>query len=401
MKIAINGVGIAGPTLAYWLHRYGHEPVLIEKAPQLRTGGYIVDFWGIGYDIADKMGLVPQLQEHGYNMKEIRWVDDKGHKNGSFDPDTFRQMTKGRFVSLERSDLAIALYGTIEGKVETIFGDSIASIEDKDGGVHVTFDHAAPRNFDLVVGADGLHSRVRDIAFGPIEQFEKDLGLRIAAFEIEDYPREELVFVSHTEPGRQVSRFSKRNDRTLILLGFRDRFAGNQLPITNEQRKAAINQAFNGFGWEWPQISAAMQDVDGIYYDRVSQIHMEHWHKGRTALIGDAAAAVSLLAGEGTGLGMAEAYVLAGELSRKPDDHTAAFNRCEELLMPFVQRKQKAALNVGSTFVPNTQLGIFARDLVTRLFSGPLVAKLGLGDLADDIELPDYEKERQPAFKQV
>lgn len=116
MKIAINGIGIAGPTLAYWLHRYSHEPVLIEKAPQLRTGGYIVDFWGIGYDIAEKMGLIPQLQEHGYHMKEIRWVDAQGNKSGSFDPDTFRQMTKGRFVSLERSDLEIALYRTIENK---------------------------------------------------------------------------------------------------------------------------------------------------------------------------------------------------------------------------------------------------------------------------------------------
>ncbi len=391
MKIAINGIGIAGPTLAYWLHRYGHEPVPIEKAPQLRTGGYIVDFWGIGYDIADKMGLIPQIQERGYNMEEIRWVDDKGHKSGSFDPDTFRQMTKGRFVSLERSDLAMSLYSTIENKVETIFGDSIASIEDKGDGVRVTFDHATPRDFDVVVGADGLHSRVRDITFGSIEQFEKDLGLRVAAFELEGYPREELVFISHTEPGRQVSRVSKRNDKTLFLLGFRDRFAGN-VPTTNEQRKAAIEQAFDGFGWEWSQISAKMQDVDDIYYDRVSQIHMKHWYKGRTGLIGDAAAAVSLLAGEGTGLGMAEAYVLAGELSRIPDDPTVAFARYEKHLIPFVERKQKAALNVGSTFVPDSQFGIFARDLVTRLFSGPWVAKLGLGDLADDIELPTYEE---------
>lgn len=220
MKIAINGIGIAGPTLAYWLHRYGHEPVLIEKAPQLRTGGYIVDFWGLGYDIADKMGLIPKLQERGYNIKEIRWVDDKGHKSGSFDPDTFRQMTKGHFVSLERSDLAIALYSTVENKVETIFADSIASIEDNGNGVYVTFDHAAPRDFDLVIGADGLRSRVRDITFGAIENFEKDLGLRVAAFELEGYPREELVFISHTEPGRQVSRVSKRDDKTLFLLGF-------------------------------------------------------------------------------------------------------------------------------------------------------------------------------------
>ena len=239
----------------------------------------------------------------------------------------------------------------------------------------------------------GLHSRVRDLVFGPIEAFEKDLGLRVAALELEGYPRrEELVFISHTEPGRQVSRFSKRNDRTLVLLGFRERFATGGLPGTTEQVKAAINQAYEGFGWEWPQIQAAMQSLDDVYYDTVSQIDMPHWSKGRTALIGDAAAAVSLLAGEGTGLGMAEAYVLAGELCGAGDDYATAFARYEERLKSFVQSKQKSAPAVASTFVPKTRLGITFRDWATRLLPGPRVAKLGLANLTDDIELPVYEE---------
>ena len=393
MKIAINGIGIAGPTLAYWLHRFGHEPVLIEKAPQLRTGGYVIDFWGVGYDIAEKMGLFPDLNAYGYLMEEIRWVNGKGHKSGNFKVDVFRRIANNRFISLERSELAAAIYKTIEGKVETIFNDSIADIEEHKDGVRVTFDNAAPRDFDLVVGADGLHSRVRDLVFGPIEQFEKDLGLRIAAFEIEGYPiRDELALISHTEPGRQVSRFSKRDNKTLFLFSFRNRFGQNDLPKNNEQRKAALEQAFAGVGWECPQILAAMRDVDNVYYDRVSQIHMEQWTKGRTALIGDAAACASLLAGEGTGLAMLEAYILAGEISRAPNDHAAAFARFEERLMPFVKGKQKAALQVASSFVPDSRLGIILRNVLTKLFRGPFIVKLAFGDLTDDIELPAYEE---------
>ncbi len=392
MKVAINGAGIAGPTLAYWLHRFGHEPLLIEKAPRLRTGGYIVDFWGVGFDIAEKMGLISTLEEYGYLIEDMRWVDAEGRKTGGFDSQVLRDISDGRFVSIERYDLAAAIYGTVEGKVETIFDDSIAGIEERADGVHVTFENAPPRDFDLVVGADGLHSRVRELVFGPMERFETDLGLRVAAIEAEGYrPRDELVFISHTEPGRQVGRFSKRDDRTLFLIGFRNCFAGKGLPRTDEERKAGLERAMAGVGWEWPRISEAMQDVDEIYYDKVSQIRIEHWSKGRTVLLGDAAAAVSLLAGEGTGLAMLEAYVLAGELSRAEDDYAAAFSRYEERLKPFIERKQKGALNVASSFVPNTRYGILFRDFVTRLSQGPLVIRLGLGDITDDMELPDYE----------
>ena len=167
MRIIINGVGIAGPTLAYWLRKSGHEVLLVEAAPQLRTGGYVIDFWGVGYDIAEKMGLIPRVRELGYQVREVRFVDRNGHKCGGFPVDAFSRLTKGRFTSLRRSDLAVTIYQSLNGEVETLFGDSVSGVEDGGHCVRVSFDHAAPREADLVIGADGLHSRIRQLAFGP------------------------------------------------------------------------------------------------------------------------------------------------------------------------------------------------------------------------------------------
>jgi len=392
MKVAINGAGIGGPTLAWWLAEFGHEPVLIEEAPRLRTGGYVIDFWGVGYDVAEKMGLISEVRRLGYQVQEVRFVDAKGRTNGGFPVDVLDHLTKGRMTSLRRSDLSTALYGLVEGRVETIFGDSVAGIEERGDKVHVTFDHAAPRDFDLVVGADGLHSRVRALVFGPEEKFEKDLGYRVAAFEVEGYaPRDELVYVSHTAPGRQVSRFSMREDRTLFLFVFRDEYARAALPEDDEARKAALCRVFGDMGWECPQILAAMREAENIYFDRVSQIHMPRWTKGRTALLGDAAAAVSLLAGEGCGLAMAEAYVLAGELARTQGDHAAAFASYERRMMPFLRKKQGSAGKFAGTFAPKNAFGIATRNLFTRLLRFPPLAEWLIGrDLRDDVVLPDY-----------
>ena len=211
MRVIINGVGIAGPTLAYWLRKAGHDVLLVEAAPALRRGGYVVDFWGVGYDIAEKMGLIPRIRDLGYQGREVRLVDGRGRKSGGFSVDVFRRLIHDRFTTVRRSDLAMTIYGALDGRVETIFGDSVASIEEAGHCVRVGFDHAPPREADLVIGADGLHSRVRRLAFGTDAAFKVSLGYHVAAFEVEGYrPRDELVIVMHGVPGRQVSRFSAR-----------------------------------------------------------------------------------------------------------------------------------------------------------------------------------------------
>jgi 2-polyprenyl-6-methoxyphenol hydroxylase-like FAD-dependent oxidoreductase len=392
MRIAINGAGIAGPTLAYWLRESGHEVLLIEESPQLRSGGYAIDFWGVGYDIAEKMGLIPQIRELGYQVREVRFVDRYGRKSGGFSVDIFHRMTNGRFTSLPRSDLAATIYRALHGKVETIFGDSIARIKDEGHCLRVSFEHAAPCAVDLVIGADGLHSRVRQLVFGPEAGFEVSLGYQVAAFEVEGYrPRDELVYVSHGVPGRQISRFSMREDKALFLFVFRDEYLTSKRPASEHEYKAVLTSVFADVGWEGPQILAALEHASGVYFDRVSQIRMERWTKGRTALLGDAAACVSLLAGEGTGLAMAEAYVLAGELCHGGGDYSVAFARYQERMMPFLKRKQESAAQFAAAFTPKSACGITFRNLVTRLLRIPFVADYFIGrDLRDDIEIPDY-----------
>lgn len=392
MKIVINGAGVAGPTLAYWLRRSGHEVLLVEHATRPRTGGYIVDFWGRGYDIAQRMGVLRAILEDGYSMREVRFVDREGHANGGFPVTVFSRMTEGRYTSVARSDIAASIVGALDDGVERIYGDSVAAIEDHGERVGVTFDRAPGREVDLVVGADGLHSRVRRLAFGPDESFEVSLGYHVAAFEVSGYrPRDELVYVSRSVPGRQVSRFSLRDDRTMFLFVLRDEYLPSGPLSTDEERKEALVRAYAGVGWETPAILEALRTAGDLYFDRVSQIRIDHWSRGRVALVGDAAACVSLMAGEGTSLGMTEAYVLAGELRATPRDPSAAFARYEERLRPLLARKQASAARFASSFAPRTAFGIGFRNVATRLMRIPFVAERLVGaDVRDDFELPEY-----------
>jgi 2-polyprenyl-6-methoxyphenol hydroxylase-like FAD-dependent oxidoreductase len=392
MKIIVNGAGIAGPTLAYWLRKAGHEVLLVEEAPQLRRGGYVIDFGLVGYDIAEKMGLIPRLRELGYLVRELRFVDRHGRTSSSAPVDALARVTHGRYITLRRSDLAATVYGALDGTVETIFGDSVASIEEEAQGVRVGFDHAPPREADLLIGADGLHSRVRQLVFGPDAGVEVSLGYHVAAFEVDGYrPRDELVYVGYGVPGRQVWRFSMREDKTLFLLVFRDQYLSAESPANEEDCKSVLTHIFADVGWECPQMLAAMASVSGIYFDRVSQIRLDRWTKGRTALVGDAAASVSLVAGQGSLLAMAEAYVLAGELCNCCSDYGAAFARYEQQLMPWLRRKQQSAAKFASSFAPRTAFGIAFRNLVMRLMWLRFVVDFFIGhELRDQIDLPDY-----------
>jgi 2-polyprenyl-6-methoxyphenol hydroxylase-like FAD-dependent oxidoreductase len=396
MKIAISGCGVAGPALAWWLLHYGHEPLLIEEAPRLRDGGYIIDFWGIGYDIAERMGLVPQLREAGYQVEEVRFVDERGHRNGGFPVSIFNRLTHDRFTSLRRSDVSGAIFRALNGRAEALFGESIRAVDDRGGHVHLEFEKGLPRDVDLLIGADGLHSRVRSCVFGPEERYERFLGYYVAAFETSGYrPRNELIYMTYSEPGRQVSRFSMRDDRTMFLFVFADAVPGGRFPTTDAERRTALRSLFGESGWECAQILDAMDGADGIYFDRVSQIRMDAWAKGRTALVGDAGACVSLLAGEGTGLAIAEAYVLAGELHRAEGDHALAFDRYQKRLQPFLLAKQESARKFATSFAPKTAFGIRVRNLATGIMRLPGLGGLFLGgSVRDDIDLPNDEGSR-------
>jgi 2-polyprenyl-6-methoxyphenol hydroxylase-like FAD-dependent oxidoreductase len=389
MRVAINGIGVAGPTLAYWLRRSGHEPVLFEKAPALRTGGYLIDFWGLGYEIAERMGLIADLRERGYLMQRMRMVDGHGREEASLDVAPMRELLHDRFISIARADLAAAIFGACDG-IPAHFGMSTRGIAQDRDGVTATLSDGRQERFDLVIGADGLHSQVRELVFGPEAQFEQPLDCYVAAFRLSGYPRrDELTYVSHTVRQRQVGRVALRNDETLVLLICRAELIGGDPPPG--QQKAALRRAFGDMRWEVPDLLDAMEEVDELYFDRASQIHLPRWTAGRVGLLGDAAACPSLLAGEGTGLAMMEAYVLAGELHRAGGDIARAFAAYEARLRAFVTAKQRAALRLRGFFVPRTALALKVRSLAVHALAVPLFTKRLLGrTLRDDLELPEY-----------
>ena len=397
-KILVCGAGIAGPTIAYWLWHYGFEPTLIERAPALRTGGYIIDFWGLGFDVADKMGLVPALRREGYAIDEVRIVDGGGKRTGGFSVRAL-QRTLGGYVSILRSDLSRLIYEALEGGVRTIFGDTITAIEQDNDAVRVSFERAPAARFDLVIGAGGLHSPVRHLVFGPERRYENYLGYYAAAFSADGYPhRDQRAYVGYAAPGRQVSRYSLRGGRTAFFFVFAN---DTKLPVGLHDlptQKAVLCERFGQDAWECPQILTALEACSDLYFDPVSQISLEHWSQRRVALLGDACGCPSLLAGQGSALAMTGAYILAGELAKSGGDHGIAFANYERLFHPFIARKQRAAARFAGAFAPKSRAGIFIRNQVTRLMALPFVSKLAMGGLlSDSLTLPSYDMPRTSA----
>ena len=388
-SVLISGVGIAGPTLAYWLKAAGFQPTLLERASALRSGGYVIDFWGLGYTIAERMGLIPEINRDGYYAQGFRIVDEAGHRLAGFGTDVFSELTNGRYVTLQRSDLSRMLFEQING-VEAIFGDEIILVEEKPDCVEVELKHGGRRRFDLLVGADGLHSAVRNLVFGPQARFERRLGYSAAAFEAQGYrPRDEDVYLIYGQPGRMVGRFTLRDDRTLFLLVFAEHRP--LLPETPASQKALLREIYGGDGWECDQMLAELERAGELYFDTVSQIRMPNWSRGRVALIGDAAFCVSLLAGQGSALAMISAYVLAGELAMVGGRYSEAFAGYEARLKSYIGRKQRGAERFAGALAPRTRVGMLFRNVVVRSFSIPGLARLAIGrDIADELELPDY-----------
>ncbi len=391
-SILISGIGIAGPALAYWLNRSGYRCTLLDKSSGLRTGGYVIDFWGHGYEIAGKMGLRPAVEAAGYHMKELRVVNDHNQRVSGFGTRVLGELTGGRYVTLARSDLSRLIFDTIKNSNEVLFSNEVASLRQDADGVDVTLADGRERRFDLVIGADGLHSQIRRLTFGPEQQFERDLGYTVAAFEVSGYrPRDEGVYVLYSRPGRMVSRFALHPDRTLFLLIFVGEYSVPHGCDALGAQKAIVKDRFKDCGWECKAILAELDASADLYFDRVSQIKLKRWSQGRVGLVGDAAFCVSLLAGQGAALAMVAAYVLAGELAKSGGDYEAAFQRYERILRPFMDEKQEAAKSYASSFAPKTQFGLFARNQVLKALGIPGIAKLTIGrSITDRLMLPSY-----------
>jgi 2-polyprenyl-6-methoxyphenol hydroxylase-like FAD-dependent oxidoreductase len=387
LKVAINGAGIAGPTLAYWLRQYGHEPVLFERADQLRTEGYVVDFWGLGYEVAERIGVIDQLRAKATEQERLSFVDGRGKEIAHLDTGKVRQQWNDRFITVPRGAICQAIFEAC-GDVRAEFGVHITGIEERPDGVDAQLSDGRTERFDAIVGADGLHSEIREVAFGPATEFEHFLDAYVAAFRAPAYPHVNPGwYVAHSVENRWAARIERFDGVTVILLVFRAELVDHE--PDHDEIKAVLREVYAGVGWEVPEMLRHLDDGP-VYFDRVSQIRMPTWSKGHVALVGDAAACPSLLAGEGTGLAMTEAYVLAGELHAAGGDVALAFRRYEDKLKSFVAGEQKGALVFRSFFVPTSHLGVLARNLITRVAALPGLTKVVAGRTVPLFPLQDY-----------
>lgn len=390
-EILISGLGIAGPTLAYWLQKRGFRPVLLERTPAPRRGGYIIDFWGVGYDVADRMGLRPTLHREECHLDEVRLVNTEGRRVARLRAAVFGEATGGRYLSILRSRLARCIWELVDGSVETIFGDSVTRIEEDPSGTLVHFERAAPRRFALVIGADGLHSNIRSLALGASDPVPHHLGCCTAACTVPGYPhRDEGVFVSYAAPGMQTTRYALPDGSSTIFFFFAHPDP-NDIPHHDiAAQKAMVRRAFEGRGWECDELLAAISRADDWYFDAVAQIRMPMWHRGRVALVGDAGYCPSLLSGQGSALAMAGAYILAYELEHAGGDHAAAFARYQSSFKPFIESKQRAAANFTWWMAPKTRFGVHLRNFATRMMDLPVVAgTIVKRSFGDTVTLPD------------
>jgi 2-polyprenyl-6-methoxyphenol hydroxylase-like FAD-dependent oxidoreductase len=341
-QILISGAGIAGPTLAYWLLESGFRPVLVERAPEFRDGGYIVDFWGVGYDVAEQMGLIPALRAKGYVNDRAVFVREDGTERSAFGAEAIRRALGNRFLSIRRGDLARLIYDTVRDRIETRFDDEVATLDHKIDGVEVRFRRGEVGTFDCVIGADGLHSKVRAEMFAPRSIPERYLGYYAAVFTTRGYSRrDDHTYLSYAAPGRQISRFALRDDETGFLFVFRrqHRDAGSAFDLPAQKR--ILFEVFAHEKWqEWPEIRKHLEACNELYFDAVAQVEIPVWSNGRVGLVGDAAYCPSLLAGEGSAMAIAGAYVLAKEMARAKGDYSAAFRSYERLFRPFAERTQ-------------------------------------------------------------
>ncbi|GAB7040198.1 MULTISPECIES: FAD-dependent monooxygenase [Catenuloplanes] len=365
-RVLISGASIAGPALAYWLRRYGFDVMVVEKAGAVRGGGYPIDIRGTALEVVHRMGILPELRKAHVDTRRLTFLNPDGSVINSVRPDAVVRGVEGRDIEVRRGDLTEILYAAVRDDVEFRFGDGIASLDQRPDGVDVTFRSGLQRTFELVIGADGLHSNTRRLAFGPEARFHRYLGHCFAGFTMPNEHGLSHEGIAWSRPGRgaalyaagageHVHGFLTFDRAEPPLDAFRDPDAQRDL----------VASVFAGDGWEIPRMVAAMRAADDLFFDVISQIRMPRWSAGRVALVGDAAYAPSFLTGQGTSLGLVGAYMLAGALAAEAD-HESAFAAFENGTRPFVELNQNLVGEGDSTLFPPTEEALAKRNEMLR-----------------------------------
>ncbi|MEU3309733.1 FAD-dependent monooxygenase [Nocardiopsis sp. NPDC006832] len=364
----VAGAGIAGLALAHRLAHHGWRVTVAERAPGPRPQGYMIDFFGPGYDAARIMGMLPRIRELGHDFDEAVLVDEQGRSRASIGFRRFARAMGGSLVSIMRPDLELALRESLPEGVELVYGAALTGVEERPDGVRVRLSDGRVLEADLLAGADGIHSTVRGLVFGPEEDHLLHLGFHTGAFVFEDaelHARLRGRFLLTDSLGAQMGFYGLEGDRVAVFTVHRT----EDTTLPDDPRRA-LREACSGLGWSVPRALERCPEPEHVYYDNVAQSRMDTWSKGRVVLLGDACQAVSLLAGQGASMGVGGAFVLAEELARAATVREG-LERYEARWRPVVAERQRAARTGTSWFLPETALRLRLRRLVLGLAALP------------------------------
>ncbi|MEV5718873.1 FAD-dependent monooxygenase [Amycolatopsis mediterranei] len=381
-RVLVTGASIAGPALAHWLRRRGAEVTVVERAPGLRPGGQAVDARGVAKEVIKRMGLDAAVRAARTETAGAHTVDVDGNVLETFSADDNGGDGYIADIEILRGDLSQVLHDDTRDEVEYVFDDRIAELAQDADGVDVTFANGDRRRFDLVIGADGLHSALRGMVFGPRERFLRHLGLVLAFYSVPNEFGLERWMIDYQEPGSGRSaglRPLKDPTRAMAMLSFpADGFDVDHRDI--EAQKTLLRERMAGLGWQTPRILAHLDDTPDFYLDQVAQVVMDRWSAGRVGLIGDAAFCSSPMSGAGTGLALVGAYLLAGELAAAGWDPEAGFAAYETRMRPYVEANQE----IGRLHVQSRDGAAADAELDMEALM-PLIERALNG-----VELPDY-----------
>lgn len=364
MRVLISGGGIAGLTLANVLHRDGIGAVVIERAEAIRLGGYGIDFYGTGYDVAERLGLIEWLQSHALPLGSIAYVSKTGKPVATLEIGLMRSIMEGKYLALMHGTLEEALYRAIAGQVEVRFGRALMRVAPGPDAVEVTLNDGTTESFDMLIGADGVHSLTRSLVFGPEEQFARFLGYMVASYPLADRYGIDHTWKMYVEPGRLAGAYGSLREGEIVSFFLYRTDKPETLP--REQRLAQMRQVFAGMGWITQELLAQEPVPEHLFMDAVSQIQMPTWHQGRVALVGDACGCPTLISGQGASLAMGGAYLLARALHATPD-YREAFVRYEQQMRPSVQSQQNKARGTAKSFAPGSLPGLLIQQAMLKV----------------------------------
>jgi 2-polyprenyl-6-methoxyphenol hydroxylase-like FAD-dependent oxidoreductase len=341
IRVLVTGASIAGPALAHWLHRRGAEVTVVEQAPDLRPGGQAVDARGVAKEAIRRMGLDAEVRAVCTNTAGAYTVDAAGNVLETQPVEANDGDGYVSEIEVLRGDFARVLYDDTRDRAEYVFGDRIAELTQDAAGVDVTFGSGDRRRYDLVIGADGLHSALRAMVFGPREQFVRHLGLVLAFYTVPDEYGLDGWLYDYQEAGRWAGLRPVRDPgQAIAMLSF----PAADFEIDHrdvDAQKELLREQMAGFGWETPRILAHLDEAPDFYLDQVAQVVMDRWSSGRVGLLGDAAFSASPMSGAGTGLALVGAYLLAGELAASGWDPDAGFAGYEQRMRQYVEDNQE------------------------------------------------------------